>query len=520
MEVPQELGRSYGFLVESRWEPGEQFQSFDVRENGVKNNSYKNEVSPSEGKRSAARRIVGSQSALIVPVKSANFITRRSRGREARHRNFEPLLGNITNAQQFGKVLTVQQRIAEVAQRSPEVAFTSLAHNIDLQWLEEAYRLVRKDGSAGIDDVTGKQYAENLRENLQNLLDRLQSGTYKAPSVKRGYIPKGNGEPRPIGIPTFEDKIAQRAVVMLLEPIYEHDFYDSSFGFRPKRSAHQALQAVWEATMAVSGGYVLEVDLRKFFDTLDHQHLREFVSIRVRDGVLRRLIGKWLKAGVMEDGALSFSDSGTPQGGVISPLLANIYLHYVLDTWFEQDVKPVMRGKCRLIRYADDFVIMARYVGSRITEWMGGLLEGRFGLVINRDKTKVGDVKRTGETLDFLGYTFRYDRDRTGRDHRYWNRIPSKKSMQKARDRVRELTSSRWGCLPLSEVVCRLNQFLIGWRNYFSTGYPRSAFHTLNAYVQQRMTQFLRRLSQRPFRPPVGMSWYHLIYKVLKVKQL
>ncbi len=435
MEVPQELGRSYGFLVESRWEPGEQFQSFDVRENGVKNNSYKNEVSPSEGKRSAARRIVGSQSALIVPVKSANFITRRSRGREARHRNFEPLLGNITNAQQFGKVLTVQQRIAEVAQRSPEVAFTSLAHNIDLQWLEEAYRLVRKDGSAGIDDVTGKQYAENLRENLQNLLDRLQSGTYKAPSVKRGYIPKGNGEPRPIGIPTFEDKIAQRAVVMLLEPIYEHDFYDSSFGFRPKRSAHQALQAVWEATMAVSGGYVLEVDLRKFFDTLDHQHLREFVSIRVRDGVLRRLIGKWLKAGVMEDGALSFSDSGTPQGGVISPLLANIYLHYVLDTWFEQDVKPVMRGKCRLIRYADDFVIIfqLKYDADRVMNVISKRFE-KYGLTVHPDKTKLidfrapdhyerrreeksnGNGKGGGkpQTFDLLGFTHYWGKTQKG----------------------------------------------------------------------------------------------------------
>jgi len=169
------------------------------------------------------------------------------------------------------KVLTVQQRIAELAQRLPELAFTSLAHYIDLQWLEEAYHRTRKDGAAGIDDVVGKEYAENLHDNLQNLLDRLQSGTYKAPPVKRKHIPKNTkGETRPIGIPTFEDKIAQRAVVMLLEPIYEHDFYDSSFGFRPKRSAHQALQAVWDATMEMYGGWVLEVDIRQFFDTLDH----------------------------------------------------------------------------------------------------------------------------------------------------------------------------------------------------------------------------------------------------------
>jgi group II intron reverse transcriptase/maturase len=228
-------------------------------------------------------------------------------------------------------VLTTQQRIATLARRSPDFAFFSLAHYIDLQWLEEAYHRTRKDGAAGIDDVTGKEYAENLHDNLQNLLDRLKSGTYKAPPVRRKHIPKGTkGETRPIGIPTFEDKIVQRAVVMLLEPIYEHDFYDGSYGFRPKRSAHQALTAVWKSTMDLDG-WVLEVDIRQFFDTLDHKHLREFVSRRVRDGVLRRLIGKWLKAGVMEDGDLSFSEIGTPQGGVISPLLANIYLHYILD---------------------------------------------------------------------------------------------------------------------------------------------------------------------------------------------
>jgi len=262
--------------------------------------------------------------------------------------------GNLTVLNKH-TVSTKQQRIAVLAQRSPEFALFSLAHYIDLPWLEEAYRRTRKGGSAGIDDVTGKQYAENLHENLQNLLKRLKSGTYKAPPVKRKHIPKGtSGETRPIGIPTFEDKIVQRAVVMLLEPIYEHDFYEGSYGFRPKRSAHQALAEVRKATMEVAGGWVLEVDIRKFFDTLDHKHLQEFVQRRVRDGVIRRLIGKWLNAGVMEGDDLSFSETGSPQGGVISPLLANIYLHYVLDEWFEQTVKPLMRGKCRLIRFADD----------------------------------------------------------------------------------------------------------------------------------------------------------------------
>jgi len=334
------------------------------------------------------------------------------------------------------KVLTVQQRIAMLAQRSSDFAFFSLAHYIDIQWLEEAYRRTRKDGAAGVDDVTGKEYAEHLHDSLQNLLDRLKSGTYKAPPVKRKHIPKGTGsETRPIGIPTFEDKIVQRAVVMLLEPIYEHDFHDGSFGFRPKRSAHQALAEVWKTTMDVTGGWVLEVDIRQFFDTIDHKHLREFVSRRVRDGALRRLIGKWLKAGVLEDGGLSFSETGTPQGGVISPLLANIYLHYVLDEWFEKQVKPVMRGKACQIRFADDFVFVfqLKYDADRVMAVISKRFE-KYGLTVHPEKTGLIDFRspnhferrreeqsnddkkggRRPETFDLLGFTHYWGKTRKG----------------------------------------------------------------------------------------------------------
>jgi len=327
----------------------------------------------------------------------------------------------------LGIVLTVQQRIAELAQRSPDMTIFSLAHYIDLNWLEVAYDRTRKDGCAGIDDVTGKEYAENLRENLQNLLERLKLGTYKAPPVKRKHIPKGtSGETRPIGIPTFEDKIVQRAVVMLIEPIYEHDFYNGSYGFRPGRSAHQALAEVWKTTMGMFGGWVMEVDIRKFFDTLDHKRLQEFVSRRVGDGVIRRLIGKWLNAGVMEEGVLTYSEVGSPQGGVISPLLANIYLHYVLDEWFEKQVKPRMRGKSRLIRYADDFVIVfqQKYDAERVMNVIPKRF-GKYGLAVHPDKTKLIDFrapyhyerrreeKLNGggngvgkpETFDLLGFT-------------------------------------------------------------------------------------------------------------------
>ena len=338
--------------------------------------------------------------------------------------------GNLEN------VLTVQQRIALLTRRSPEFAFTSLAHYMTPQWLREAHHRTRKDGAAGIDEVTGKQYAENLEENLQLLHERLKSGTYKAPPVRRKHIPKGtSGETRPIGIPTFEDKIVQRAVVMLLEPIYEHDFYDVSYGFRPRRSAHQALEVVWKTTMEVNGGWIVEVDIRKFFDNLDHKLLQEFVSRRVRDGVLRRLIGKWLNAGVMEDENLTFSESGSPQGGVISPLLANIYLHYVLDDWFEQTVKPLMRGKCRLIRFADDFVIIfqRKHDADRVMAVIAKRFE-KYGLTVHPDKTKLvdfrspnhwerrqesksnGDVKKVKrpETFDLLGFTHYWGKTRKG----------------------------------------------------------------------------------------------------------
>ncbi len=217
-------------------------------------------------------------------------------------------------------VSTKQQRIATLASEAPQRGFTSLAYLMDLEWLREAYRRTRKDGAVGVDGQTWAEYAENLEANLQSLLDRAKSGTYWAPPVRRVYIPKGTGnETRPIGIPTLEDKLFQRAVVMVLEPIYEQDFYDGSHGFRPSRSAHQALDSLWTQTMKTGGGWILEVDIRKFFDALDHGHLRSLLQRRVRDGVLLRLIGKWLNAGVMEDGVLTYPNSGSPQGGVITP---------------------------------------------------------------------------------------------------------------------------------------------------------------------------------------------------------
>jgi RNA-directed DNA polymerase len=264
------------------------------------------------------------------------------------------LLGNTEDALESGNVRTKQQRIAELAEQMPEAGFTSLAYHIDLEWLRAAYKGVRKKGAAGVDDVTAEEYEKDLEENLRSLLERFKSGRYYAPPVKRVYIPKGDGRMRPIGIPALEDKILQRAVVMVLQPLYEANFLDVSYGFRPGRSAHDALEALWKAAMDMGGCWVLEVDIKTYFDSVEHCFLREFVRKRVRDGVILRTIGKWLKAGVMEDGAIHYPDEGTPQGGVVTPLLSNIYLHEVLDTWFEQEVRPRLHGKAELIRFADD----------------------------------------------------------------------------------------------------------------------------------------------------------------------
>jgi RNA-directed DNA polymerase len=337
----------------------------------------------------------------------------------------------MPEASNSANMSTKLQRIAMLARQNPQMGFTSLHHHIDLQWLHSAYLHTRKDGATGVDGQTAAGYEEHLLDNLQALLDRAKTGTYQAPPVRRVYIPKGpnSQEKRPIGIPTFEDKVLQRAVVMALEPIYEQDFLDCSHGFRPRRSAHRAVQSLWQQLMQVGGGWVLDVDVRKFFDTLGHAQLRALIQRRVRDGVLLRLIGKWLSAGVLEDGILSYPEAGSPQGGVISPMLSNIYLHYVLDEWFEQVVKPRLRGRAFLIRYADDFVMgFAREDDARrVLEVLPKRFD-KYGLTIHPDKTRlvpflrpVGPptqadatgVSRPG-TFNFLGFTHYWGRSRAG----------------------------------------------------------------------------------------------------------
>ncbi len=370
------------------------------------------------------------RSVPILPEKQANSPL-GSLQREGGRRGTESQEGKTAGTPGPESVSTKLLRIAELAREAPDMAFTTLAHHIDLEFLKEAYRRTRKDGAAGVDGETADDYEEELEGNLRSLLERFKSRTYKAPPVRRVYIPKGDGSrTRPIGIPTLEDKVLQRAVTMVLEAIYERDFLFFSFGFRPGMSAHYALAYLWKELMDMKGGWVLDVDIKGFFDALDHRHLRTFLDRRVRDGVLRTTIDKWLKAGVLEDGQITYPETGSPQGGVISPILANVYLHEVLDTWFQRDVKPRLHGSAFLVRYADDAVMV--FASEEDARRVYDVLPKRFnkyGLTLHPEKTQLirftrppfkeqdkggNDPRQHPGTFAFLGFTHLWARSRKG----------------------------------------------------------------------------------------------------------
>jgi RNA-directed DNA polymerase len=315
------------------------------------------------------------------------------------------------------------QRIAELARKMPTKAMTSLSHHIDMDFLREAYRRTRKDGATGVDGRTAAEYESNLDENLGQLLERFKSGLYRAPPVRRVHIPKGKGQTRPIGIPTIEDKILQRAVAMVVEAVYEEDFKDFSWGFRPGRRMHDALAGLRDWLMSKGGGWIVEVDIQGFFEALPHGVLRDFLDQRVRDGVVRRTIGKWLNAGVLEDGVVRRGSTGTPQGGVISPLLANVFLHNVFDVWFDDEVRPRLKGPCTVVRYADDIVVACvREDDARRVMDVLPKRFGKYGLTLHPDKTRLVRFTRPNGrdeddgpgSFDLLGFTHHWAKSRKG----------------------------------------------------------------------------------------------------------
>ena len=342
-------------------------------------------------------------------------------------------------------VSTKLRSITQRAREDPTCKFTSLAHLLTADFLAECFRELKRDKAPGVDGVTVREYETKLEENIENLVARLKAKQYRPQPVKRVYIPKPNGERRPLGIPAIEDKIVQLALKKILEAIFEADFCDVSYGFRPNRSCHDALDTVDTTIMTQPVNYVVDMDIEKFFDTVDHDRLMECLSQRIADPSLLRIIARFLKSGVMEDGTYQETDRGTPQGGILSPVLANIYLHYALDLWFEQEVKKQVNGFAQLVRYADDFVVCFQY--SSDAEAFGKALRERlakFGLKISEEKSRIiafgrsacQQARKEGKkcaTFDFLGFTLYCDKDRNG-NFKVGRKTSSRKFRQKMKN--------------------------------------------------------------------------------------
>jgi group II intron reverse transcriptase/maturase len=409
----------------------------------------------------------------------------------------------MTDSPKSLDISTKLERIAKLAREIRGTSVKTLAHHIDKDWLHEAYRRTRKDGAMGIDQQNASEYAQSLEANLQALHDRAKSGRYVAPPVRRVHIAKGDGtETRPIGIPTFEDKVLQRAVAMVIGEVYEQSFHDFSYGFRPGRSAHQALEVIQNASVRMKGGWVVEVDIRKFFDTVDHGHLQELLRRRIGDRVLLRLIGKWLNAGVMEGLVLSYPDEGTPQGGVISPLLANIYLHEVFDDWFVRDVQPTFRGRATPVRYADDIVVIFER-SDEAERFLAMLPErfGTFGLTLHPEKTRLlsfrpptlGNEDGAG-TFNFLGFTHYWSPSRRG----YWivKQRTAKDRFSRALRRISEWC--RWHRHdPLDEQHRSISKKLVGHYAYYGITSNFLAISKFQHEVKRTWRKALSRRSQQ-----------------------
>jgi RNA-directed DNA polymerase len=420
----------------------------------------------------------------------------------------------------LGKLSLLRHKLSQKAKAEPKFRFYALydrIYRLDVLWA--AWEKVKANGgAAGLDGVSIEviEKASGGAEGLVNRLHQeLRTKTYKPKAVRRVYIDKPDGRKRPLGIPTVADRVVQTACLLILEPIFEADFEDCSYGFRPERNAHQALK---EIRGYLEDGYqaVYDADLKGYFDSIPHERLLACLRMRVSDRSVLKLIDLWLKAPVVEKtqakggGGESLgrrNRQGTPQGGVISPLLSNLYLHW-FDKVFHRPEGPARWANAKLIRYADDFVVLARYQGEKLSGWIELKLEDWMGLEINRDKTRVINLKQEGEKLDFLGYTFRYERDRRGRGHRYLNVTISEKALKRERQRLKEMISKERCFVPLPQLIEELNGHLRSWANYFSYGYPRKGSRQVNAYVRDRLTQHVRRRSQRPFRPPEGVSYY------------
>ena len=419
----------------------------------------------------------------------------------------------------FPHLALVRERLSVKAKSEPKFRFYNLyGHVVETETLKCAWRKVKaNDGAAGVDGVTIEDIEQSeggVEGFIAEIQRELHEKTYRASPVRRTYIEKENGKMRPLGIPTIKDRVVQNAVLLVVEPIYEADFHDCSYGFRPGRSAQQAVGRIAEEIKA-GKSQVYDADLTSYFDTIPHDKLFLALRKRVTDGSVLGLIRQWLKATIVEPDGVKKNPrgKGTPQGGVISPLLSNIYLH-----WFETCAMLVAKATNQvmsIVRYADDFVILARRWADGFVQRIEGELEDRFGLVVNREKTRLLDMGADKSALAFLGYEFRYVRDRhymTGRKYLEW--CPSNKSVKKVCRKVKEETMRRKLLSPVEKVVERLNLVLDGWGRYFKCGYPSRQFAKVNEYVRQRLYKFLNRKSQRRYRLKYAETYYGELQKL------
>lgn len=415
------------------------------------------------------------------------------------------------------KLSLLRRKLGNKARQEPRFRFYALYDRIYRRdTLEAAWELIRtsKGGrTPGVDGVTVHQIVhseDGPKRFLDEIQESLRSKSYQPRAVRRVYILKPDGRQRPLGIPTIRDRVVQMATMLILEPIFEADFLDCSYGFRPGRKAHQALTAI-QQELESGRQAVYDADLKGYFDSIPHDKLMAALGARIADRSVLKLIRQWLQCPIVEEDdegrpRVNRPKKGTPQGGVISPLLANAFLHW-FDRAFCSQHGPKRWANARLVRYADDFVILARYIGTRITDFVDEFVEGRMGLEINREKTSVANL-RQGDSLDFLGFTFRYVPDRFGRAKKYLNITPSKKAMKKEREALRDLTSRRHCSRPIPALIRSVNRQTRGWTNYFRFGYPRKAFRDIDWFLLERLKRHLRRRSQRPFRPRKGKSFY------------